>query len=73
MFPFIGEGIFTQDGGAWKLSRELLRRPFLKTHYQDLQGFREPIKDCLAKISARDSVVDLQPLFFQFTLATTTA
>ncbi|KAI4266018.1 MAG: hypothetical protein L6R38_009008 [Xanthoria sp. 2 TBL-2021] len=56
MFPFIGEGIFTQDGGAWKLSRELLRRPFLKTHYQDLQGFREPIKDCLAKISARDSV-----------------
>lgn len=73
MFPFIGEGIFTQDGGAWRISRELLRRPFLKTHYQDLRGFREPIENCLSKISARDGVVDLQPLFFQFTLATTTA
>ncbi|KAI4227579.1 MAG: hypothetical protein L6R36_002280 [Xanthoria steineri] len=73
MFPFIGEGIFTQDGGAWRLSRELLRRPFLKTHYQDLRGFREPIENCLSKISTRDGVVDLQPLFFQFTLATTTA
>ncbi|CAO1605215.1 hypothetical protein XANCAGTX0491_008738 [Xanthoria calcicola] len=73
MFPFIGEGIFTQDGGAWRMSRELLRRPFLKTHYQDLRGFREPIENCLSKISTRDGVVDLQPLFFQFTLATTTA
>ncbi|KAL8766549.1 MAG: hypothetical protein Q9209_006692 [Squamulea sp. 1 TL-2023] len=73
MFPFIGEGIFTQDGAAWKHSRELLRRPFLKTHYQDLKGFLEPIDNCLAKIASCSGVLDLQPLFFQFTLATTTA
>ncbi|KAL8777677.1 MAG: hypothetical protein Q9213_007751 [Squamulea squamosa] len=73
MFPFIGEGIFTQDGAAWKHSRELLRRPFLKTYYQDLKGFLEPIDHCLAKIASCSGVLDLQPLFFQFTLATTTA
>lgn len=73
MFPFIGEGIFTQDGPAWKHSRELLRRPFLKTHYQDPQGFQEPINNLLSKLSSSDGLIDLQPLFFHFTLATTTA
>ncbi|KAL8805272.1 MAG: hypothetical protein Q9182_002040 [Xanthomendoza sp. 2 TL-2023] len=73
MFPFIGEGIFTQDDGAWKHSRELLRRPFLKTHYQDLKGFQEPINNLLSKMASSKGVLDLQPLFFQFTLATTTA
>lgn len=73
MFPFLGEGIFTQDGGPWKHSRELLRRPFLKTHYQDLKGFKEPVQTLLTKLSSSSGIIDLQPLFFQFTLATTTA
>ncbi|KAL8947626.1 MAG: hypothetical protein Q9222_006113 [Ikaeria aurantiellina] len=73
MFPFMGEGIFTQDGDPWKHSRELLRRPFLKTHYQDLKGFQEPVNNLLSTLSSSKGVVDLQPLFFQFTLATTTA
>lgn len=73
MFPFIGEGIFTQDGAQWKHSRELLRRPFLKTHYQDLKGFKEPINNLLAALASSTEVIDLQPLFFQFTLATTTS
>ena len=75
LFPFIGEGIFTQDGGPWKHSRELLRRPFLKTHYQDLEGFAEPLENLVTSLSALspDTVTDLQPLFFDFTLVTTTA
>ncbi|KAI4144861.1 MAG: hypothetical protein LQ341_002538 [Variospora aurantia] len=73
MFPFLGEGIFTQDGGPWKHSRELLRQPFLKTHYQDLRGFKEPVQTLLTKLSSSSGIIDLQPLFFQFTLATTTA
>lgn len=73
MFPFIGEGIFTQDGPAWKHSRDLLRRPFLKTHYQDLKGFQEPINSLLGVLSSSTGVVDLQPLFFQLTLAITTS
>ena len=73
LLPFIGEGIFTQDGTAWKHSRELLRRPFLKSHYQDLQGFREHTDSLIAGLASSSGVVDLQPFFFRFTLATTTA
>ena len=75
LFPFIGEGIFTQDGAPWRHSRELLRRPFLKTHYQDLKGFKKHTDKLLRRLSSYSAgaTVDLQPLFFQFTLATTTA
>ena len=73
LHPFIGEGIFTQDGPAWKHSREMLRRPFLKTHYQDLRSFNEHVDALIASASTIDGVVDLQPFFFNFTLATTTA
>ncbi len=73
LLPFVGEGIFTQDGTAWKHSRELLRRPFLKSHYQDLQGFRKHADNLIAGLSTTSGIVDLQPFFFRFTLATTTA
>ena len=72
---FLGEGIFTQDGPQWKHSREMLRRPFVKMHYQNLTGFGEHIEDLIAglqQVSGTD-VIDLQPYFFRFTLATTTA
>ena len=72
MFPFCGEGIFTQEGEPWRHSRELLRRPFLKTHYRNLHGFLGPIIYIMSKLPVSE-VVDLQPLFFQFTLTTTTA
>ncbi|CAF9938570.1 hypothetical protein IMSHALPRED_000851 [Imshaugia aleurites] len=73
LLPFIGEGIFVQDSTAWKHSRELLRRPFLKNHYQDLKGFGEHVESLIAGLSSSSGVVDLQPFFFRFTLATTTA
>ena len=73
LIPFIGEGIFVQDGTAWKHSRELLRRPFLKSHYQDLKGFGEHVDSLIAGLSSTSGVVDLQPFLFRFTLATTTA
>ncbi len=70
---FLGEGIFTQDGPRWKHSRELLRRPFLRMQYQNLKGFGEHIDDLISSLQNSTGVVDLQPLFFRFTLATTTA
>ena len=73
---FLGEGIFTQDGPKWKRSRDLLRRPFTRMGYQDLKGFSEHVDDLLLGLSAsRDQkqIVDLQPMFFRLTLATTTA
>ena len=76
LYAFLGEGIFTQDGPKWKHSRELLRRPFMRMQYQNLKGFTEHINDLISSLSAtsvKEKVIDLQPLFFRFTLATTTA
>jgi cytochrome P450 len=69
----LGEGIFTQDGRAWKHSRELLRRQFVRIHHQNLGVFDDHINDLITGISAvGEPIVDLQPFFFRFTLATTT-
>ena len=73
LFPMIGEGIFTQDGPAWKHSRELLRRQFVRIQYQDVTVFDGPVNELLAGLFASKGVVDLQPFFFRFTLATTTS
>ncbi|KAG7008903.1 hypothetical protein G7Y79_00004g014870 [Physcia stellaris] len=70
---FLGEGIFTQDGPQWKHSREMLRRPFVKMHYQNLNSFSEHIDDLIISLQHCSGVVDLQPFFFRFTLATTTS
>lgn len=73
-YPLFGDGIFTQEGEAWKHSRELLRPQFTYRQYSDLEILREPIDDLITCISDSESgVVDLQPLFFRFTLDTTTA
>ncbi|KAL8757102.1 MAG: hypothetical protein Q9199_002464 [Rusavskia elegans] len=70
---FLGEGIFTQDGAKWKHSREMLRRPFVKMHYQNLTGFAKHVEDLILNLKRWTGVVDLQPYCFRFTLATTTA
>lgn len=72
-YPLLGDGIFTQDGAPWKHSRELLRPQFSRNQYRDLEVFREHVDDLVACISTAGEPVDLQPLFFRFTLDTTTA
>ena len=71
--PLLGNGIFTQEGGAWKHSRELLRNQFIRTQYQNLDGFREHVDNFLACLGDSSGAIDLQPLFFSLTLDTTTA
>jgi cytochrome P450 len=72
-FPLFGDGIFTQDGPAWKHSRELLRPQFSHKQYQDLEVFREHVDNLISNIPTDGSIVNLQPLFFRLTLDTTTA
>ncbi|KAF2817453.1 putative cytochrome P450 alkane hydroxylase [Mytilinidion resinicola] len=73
LYPLLGEGIFTQDGRPWKHSRELLRRQFARMPYQNLKVFDEAVNNLITGLlSASDGIVDLQPHFFRFTLATTT-
>ncbi|PYI16626.1 n-alkane-inducible cytochrome P450 [Aspergillus violaceofuscus CBS 115571] len=72
LLPMIGTGIFTQDGLSWKHSRQLLRRQFARIQNQDTEIFDRPIDDLLTTLrSCPGDIVDLQPAFFQFTLATT--
>ncbi|CZR65420.1 related to cytochrome P450 CYP4/CYP19/CYP26 subfamilies [Phialocephala subalpina] len=73
LYPLLGEGIFTQDGKPWRHSREILRRQFVRIQYQNLKVFDEHIDDLISGLTAAgDGIVDLQPFFFKFTLATTT-
>ena len=67
-----GDGIFTQEGSAWKHSRDLIRPQFVYKHYEDLRIFREAVDD-LVNIVSSGGVIDLQPLFFRLTLDTTTS
>ena len=68
-----GDGIFTQEGAAWKHSRELLRPQFAHKQYDDLEVLRDAVDDLLDAIPESGGVVDLQLLFFRLTLDTTTA
>ncbi|KAL8707081.1 MAG: hypothetical protein Q9220_007821 [cf. Caloplaca sp. 1 TL-2023] len=72
MFPFFGDGIFTQEGDAWHHSRELLRPQFAHRNYEDMELFREVV-DNLITVLPQKGTIDLQPLFFRLTLDTTTA
>jgi len=60
------------SGLQWRHSRDLLRRQFIRTQYQKLDHFREHVDNLIACIPTKGKV-DLQPLFFNLTLDTTTA
>ncbi|KAG6991125.1 cytochrome P450 [Physcia stellaris] len=72
-FPLLGDGIFTQDGPPWKHSRDLLRPQFSYQQYQDLAVFKEHVDNLIACLPGTGDQVDLQPLFFRFTLDTTSS
>ncbi|KAF4545342.1 N-alkane-inducible cytochrome P450 [Lasiodiplodia theobromae] len=72
-FPLLGDGIFTQDGRAWKHSRELLRPQFTANRAEKFAQIQSAVEDLIALIPGDGKQpVDLQPLFFRFTLDTTT-
>ncbi|KAF8853501.1 cytochrome P450 [Acephala macrosclerotiorum] len=71
-YPFLGEGIFTQDGPPWKHSREMLRRQFARVQARDLETFIEQVENLISTFRNSKGIVDLQPAFFRFTLATAT-
>jgi len=73
--PFLGEGIFGQDGPAWKRSRDLIRRQFVRVQKQTLQAFTPHVDELVSTLkqaAAVGDIVDLKPFFFEFTLNTTT-
>ena len=70
--PLLGNGIFTQEGAAWKRSRELLRKQFVHVQYQNLECFDEHVSNLVACLHS-GGTIDLQPLFFNLTMDVATA
>ncbi|KAI0122376.1 cytochrome P450 monooxygenase [Daldinia grandis] len=71
--PLLGDGIFVQEGDAWKHSRDILRPHFYHRNYESLDILRPHIDNLLQVItSATTDIVDLEPLFFHLALDITT-
>ncbi|KAI7368735.1 cytochrome P450 [Hortaea werneckii] len=75
MGPLLGKSIFTSDGSFWEHSRALFRPQFSRENINDLEAIEEAVAELIRAIGPVDAgewshEVDLQPLFFNFTLDT---
>ncbi|KAI9838618.1 MAG: hypothetical protein M1819_004932 [Sarea resinae] len=76
-WPLLATGIFTADGPAWEHSRAMLRPQFSRDQISDLDTAEKHVQHLFQAISAaseRQSTaeVELQNLFYRFTLDTAT-
>jgi cytochrome P450 len=73
MIPLFGKGIFTSDGQMWSHSRALLRPSFARHNMTSHLPFMEAhFEELMKAIPTDGSTVDLQKLFFGFTMDTAT-
>ncbi|RDK38551.1 cytochrome P450 [Aspergillus phoenicis ATCC 13157] len=70
--PLLGHGIFTSDGEHWAQSRAMVRPNFVKDQIADLEKLEELMLSLLELIPTDGSTVDLQDLFFCYTLDSAT-
>lgn len=70
--PLLGHGIFTSDGEDWARSRQMVRPNFVKDQVAHLEVFEEMMEDLFALIPGDGRTVDLQDLFFSFTIDSAT-
>ena len=74
--PLLGEGIFTSRGAKWKHSRALVLPQFSHEQVSNLTLMDRHVKILLDILKTDDSgwtlSMDVQPLFFRFTLDTAT-
>ena len=68
MSAYVGKGIFTTDGAAWKHSREMLRPCFERSQVADISILEKHTDRLIQAIPKDGTTVDLQPLFFDMTL-----
>lgn len=72
MKPVFGHGIFNTDGKLWHQSRALLRPSFAKERISNLEIAEVHFQHLLRRIPRDGSTIDLQDLFFKFTMDTAT-
>lgn len=74
--PFLGHGIFTEDGKEWERSRAMLRPHFSRSQISDLSAEESHVQSLLRKLPLDESgwtaQIDLQVLFFRLTLDSAT-
>ncbi|KAJ9294863.1 hypothetical protein DTO271G3_6425 [Paecilomyces variotii] len=70
--PLLGEGIFNTDGEHWASSRALIRPSFAREQVADLSSLEALIQDLFALLPRDGSTVDLQELFFRYTIDSAT-
>ncbi|KAI4235845.1 MAG: hypothetical protein LQ349_002884, partial [Xanthoria aureola] len=71
--PFCGRGFITTDGAAWEHSRAMLKPGFNRANIvAGLEGLGEALDKMMNKIPSDGETVDLQALFFDLYLDTST-
>lgn len=70
--PLLGEGIFNTDGEHWASSRALIRPSFAREQLADLRLLEELIQDLFGLLPRDGTTVDLQELFFRYTIDSAT-
>ena len=60
--PFLGRGIFTEDGEFWKYSRALVRPTFARAEIADLENFEHHVARFLALIPREGKSFNVLPL-----------
>ena len=68
MSSYLGHGIFTNEGAAWKRSREMLRPCFERSQVADMKIMDMHVNRLIGQIPTDGTTVDLQPLFHELTL-----
>lgn len=68
----LGRGIFTTDGEPWAHSRAMIRPNFTRSQVADLAAFERHIQTLFKILPEDGSTVDLQEMFFKFTIDSAT-
>lgn len=68
MSSYLGDGIFTTEGAAWKHSRDMLRPCFERSQVADVSILEKHTNRLIDLLPKDGTTVDLQPLFHELTL-----
>ncbi|KAH6684679.1 N-alkane-inducible cytochrome P450 [Halenospora varia] len=69
--PLLGDSIFTLSGPRWQHSRAMIRPNLIKDQFVDaeMSTFEKHLGRLLSNIPRDGSKIDLQPMFFSYTLS----
>ena len=60
--PFLGRGIFSEDGTFWKYSRDLIKPLFARSEISDVDSLGFFVDRLFALIPRDGATIDIQPL-----------